>query len=111
MTKAQLRGILRVEQVGPKEWKFEVPPAGAELDEQFDEGIGLMDEGEDRKAEKIFRAVIKACPLHIDAHHHLAMLLYNRGEIRETGSQRIIHRLVIVDKVGLGHRLQHAFPA
>ncbi|MHB9096872.1 MAG: transcriptional repressor TCF25 family protein [Syntrophales bacterium] len=81
MTKGKLRGTLRVEQVGPKEWKFEFPPAGAELDEQFDLGIDLMDEGEDRKAEKIFRAVIKACPLHIDAHHHLAMLLFYRDEI------------------------------
>lgn len=81
MTKGKLKGTLHVGPVGPKEWKFEFRPGGDELDEQFDLGIDLMDEGEDRKAEKIFRAVIKACPLHIDAHHHLAMLLFNRGEI------------------------------
>ncbi len=81
MTKGKLKGTLHVERVGQKEWRFEFSSGGVELDEQFDSGIDLMEEGEDRNAEKIFRVVIKACPLHIDAHHHLAMLQFDRGEI------------------------------
>jgi tetratricopeptide (TPR) repeat protein len=72
---------LQVAQVGPKEWKFEFPTAARRLDDKFDRGIDLMGDGDGREAEKIFRAVIKACPSHIDARHHLAMLLYDRGEI------------------------------
>ena len=81
MLREKLQKKLRVKQLGPKEWKFEFPTAVRRLDDKFDHGIDLMDEGDNREAEKIFRAVIKACPLHIDAHHHLAMLLFDRGEI------------------------------
>jgi tetratricopeptide (TPR) repeat protein len=72
---------LQIEQVGPKEWKFVVPHLPRKLDESFDQGIDLMAGEGGREAEKIFRAVIKSCPSHIDARHHLAMLLYDRGQI------------------------------
>ena len=81
MLREKLQKKLRVKQLGPKEWKIEFPTAVRRLDDKFDHGIDLMDEEDNREAEKIFRAVIKACPLHIDAHHHLAMLLFDRGEI------------------------------
>lgn len=72
---------LQLKKVGPDEWKFVYPPAKPGLEEQFDQGIDLMAEGRDAKAEKIFRAVIRACPHHIDAHHHLALLLFNRADL------------------------------
>jgi tetratricopeptide (TPR) repeat protein len=74
-------GTLQLEKVGPDEWKFDHPPTEPGLEERLDRGIDLMAEGEDTKAEKIFRSVIKACPHHIDAHHHLALLLFNRGDV------------------------------
>jgi tetratricopeptide (TPR) repeat protein len=81
MDKNRSPGALHLEKVGPDEWKFKYPPVDPRLEKQFDQAVDLMVEGEDRKAEKILRAVIKACPLHIDAGHHLALLLFNRGDI------------------------------
>jgi len=72
---------LQVEKLGPKEWKFKIPSLPKKLDDSFDRGIDLMGGENTREAEKIFRTVIKASPSHIDARHHLAMLLYDRGEI------------------------------
>lgn len=74
-------GKLKVEQVGPKEWKFECAPEEHRLLDKFDRGIDLLEEGNEEEAEKTFRAVIRAWPLHIDAHHHLALLLLSRGEL------------------------------
>lgn len=71
---------LILEKVGPKQWKFGWS-ARKRLDDTFDHGIDLMDNGDDREAERVFRAVIKVCPSHIDSRHHLAMLLFDRGEV------------------------------
>ena len=73
--------ILKVEQVGPKEWKFERLPGGARLMDKLDDGIDLMEAGNDEEAEKIFREIIKAFPQHIDARHHLALLMFYRGDL------------------------------
>ena len=72
---------LQVEKLGLKEWKFKIPSLPKKLDDSFDRGIDLMGGENTREAEKIFRTVIKSSPSHIDARHHLAMLLYDRGEI------------------------------
>jgi tetratricopeptide (TPR) repeat protein len=81
MPRKKSRKMLPMEQVGPNEWKFDYPPAEYGINEQFDRGIDLMEEGKDRRAEEIFWTVMRACPEHIDAHHHLAMLLFDRGDI------------------------------
>ena len=79
MTK--VAGKLRVEQVGPNAWKFACASEEYRLSDQLDRGIDLLAAGNEEGAEKIFRAVIRAWPLHIDAHHHLALLLLSRGEL------------------------------
>ena len=72
---------LKIERVGPKAWKFECAPEEYRHMDKFDSGVDLLEEGHDEEAEKIFKAIIHAWPLHIDAHHHLALLLLGRGEL------------------------------
>ncbi len=74
---------LKIEKVGPKEWKFEDPPGLAGVSDDFERALDLMEEGNADEAEKVFRKVIRNCPLHIDARHHLALLLSDRGEAME----------------------------
>jgi tetratricopeptide (TPR) repeat protein len=73
---------LKVEPVGPKAWRFECAPEEYRLLDKFDSAVDLLEEGNEEEAEKILRAVIRAWPLHIDAHHHLALLLLSRGELK-----------------------------
>lgn len=72
---------LKVEQVGPKQWKFADPPCLADIADEFSVALDLLEEEQDVEAEKIFRKLIKVCPLHIDAHHHLALLMSYRGDV------------------------------
>lgn len=72
---------LKLERVGPKAWKFECAPEEYRLMDKFDSGVDLLEAGNEEEAEKIFRALIRAWPLHIDARHHLALLLLGRGEL------------------------------
>jgi tetratricopeptide (TPR) repeat protein len=72
---------LKIKQVGPKAWKFECSSEEYRLMDKFDSGVDFWEDGNEEGAEKIFRALIHAWPLHIDAHHHLALLLFGRGEL------------------------------
>ena len=72
---------LKVERLGPKEWEFECAPEEYCLTSKFDSAVDLMEAGKDEEAEKILQAIIHAWPLHVDAHHHLALLLLGRGEM------------------------------
>ena len=62
---------------GENYWEFEYPSLHHDYDEELEIGIDLTYTGQYKKAGKIFRSIIKACPEHIDAYHHLA-LLYDR---------------------------------
>jgi tetratricopeptide (TPR) repeat protein len=72
---------LKVVQAGPKEWVLQYPPGEAQVRDEFDQGIDLMETGNDEKAMKKFLAVLKACPLHIDAYHHLALLMFYSNDL------------------------------
>lgn len=57
------------------EWEFEYPALTYELDMKFYDASELMDVGEYKKAETLLRSIIKAYPNHIDAIHHLALIM------------------------------------
>lgn len=78
------KSTLKLEEVYPNEWVFKYPESTFQLDDKMYEGVDLMGEGEANKAVKIFRSVIKEFPEHIDAHHHLAMVLANLGRKEES---------------------------
>lgn len=72
--------MLKLERRGPHEWEFVYPPMYREMMDEFYEGCERFSEGDFRRAERIFRQVLARMPDHLDALHHLAMLLDERGD-------------------------------
>ncbi len=81
MAKKMADDRLTVVQMEPKNWKFEYAHEERALMDEFDSAVDLLDEGDEKEAERILRAVIEAWPLHIDAYHHLALLFFSRGDL------------------------------
>jgi tetratricopeptide (TPR) repeat protein len=75
--------MLRLCPVGPHEWEFVYPDIYDELMDQFHTGCEFYDEGSLEEAERIFRAVLTEMPDHLDAIHHLALVLSKRGLLAE----------------------------
>jgi len=75
--------MLRLHPVGPHEWEFVYPDIHNELMDQFHTGCEFYDEGSLDEAERIFRAVLAEMPDHLDAIHHLALVLSGRGLLAE----------------------------
>ena len=62
------------------EWVFEDSTISHEVDEEFDAALEAADQGDLRVAERLARLVLRKCPDHIDALHHLALWLGERGD-------------------------------
>ena len=71
--------MLKLSRVAPHEWEFVYPDTYKQLREQFDPGCELYEEGHLDEAERVFRAVLAQMPDHVDAIHHLALVLSERG--------------------------------
>jgi tetratricopeptide (TPR) repeat protein len=69
------RSKLKLEEVGPHQWRFIHPEVVSDLDEEFWEAVELMNEGKLKEAELEIRRIIKECSEFIDAYHHLALIL------------------------------------
>ncbi len=93
--------MLSLEQVGSHEWQFVYPEAYEELMEEFHQGVELLEGGRLKKAERIFRRTLAQMPDHLDALHHLALVLDEQG-------RKTIARTVWEEAVGIGRA---AFPA
>ena len=71
--------MLKPERVGHNDWIFRADwPQGAEA--RFHQAIDLMQEGKPEAAELRLRELLIVCPEHIDAWHHLALLLDDAGD-------------------------------
>lgn len=75
--------MLRLHPVGPHEWEFVYHDIYNELMDQFHTGCEFYDEGNLDEAERIFRTVLAEMPDHLDAIHHLALVLSGRGLLAE----------------------------
>jgi len=75
--------MLRLHPVGPHEWEFVYDDIYNELMDQFHTGCEFYDEGSLDEAERIFRTVLAEMPDHLDAIHHLALVLSGRGLLAE----------------------------
>ncbi len=75
--------MLKLSRVARHEWEFVYPDIYDDLMDQFDSGCESYEEGNLDKAERIFRAVLAQMPDHLDAIHHLALVLSERGLIGE----------------------------
>ncbi|MFW6057048.1 MAG: hypothetical protein ACOC9B_07060, partial [Chloroflexota bacterium] len=72
--------MLTVSRFGPHEWHFVYPPKYDELMDLFHAGCELFEEDRLLEAEAAFRTVLARMPDHLDAIHHLALILSEEGE-------------------------------
>lgn len=63
------------------EWVFHDPTVNLEIEEEFDEAVDAARSGDLRSAERMARDIVRRCPNHIDALHHLALWM---GELGDT---------------------------
>ena len=73
----------KIKSVDDHEWMFVEPLELDPVYEDFDRGCELLEQGSVSQAEKLFRNVINKAPLHIDALHHLAIILDRTGKSKE----------------------------
>jgi tetratricopeptide (TPR) repeat protein len=70
--------MLKLSRVAPHEWEFAFPDVYNDLMDQFHSGCEFYEEGNPDEAERAFRAVLAQMPDHLDALHHLALVLSKR---------------------------------
>jgi len=75
--------MLELSRVAPHEWEFVYAAIYVDLMDEFHAGCESYEEGNLDEAEGIFRAVLAQMPDHLDAIHHLAMVLSKRGLLAE----------------------------
>lgn len=75
--------ILKLRLVDENSWVFEYPNWTFNLDDTLFRSVELMHEERFAEAEKGFRSIIEEFPEHIDALHHLALLLSSQGREEE----------------------------
>jgi len=75
--------MLNLARVAPHEWEFVYPAIYYDLTNEFHTGCESYEEGNLDEAERIFRAVLAQMPDHLDAIHHLALVLSERGLLAE----------------------------
>ncbi|MFC1999975.1 tetratricopeptide repeat protein [Chloroflexota bacterium] len=78
--------MLTLRRVAPREWEFVYPQTHRDVMNEFHSGCELYEAGEPAAAEAIFENVLAQMPDHIDAIHHLAMVLSDSGRSQEARS-------------------------
>ncbi|MCX5990896.1 MAG: tetratricopeptide repeat protein [Chloroflexi bacterium] len=67
--------MLKLTRVAPHEWEFVYPDIYDNLMDEFNAGCEIYEQGDLAAAERAFRQVLARMPDHLDAIHHLAMVL------------------------------------
>jgi len=70
--------MLKLCRVALHEWEFAYPDEYYDLREEFNHGCESYEEGNLDEAERVFRGVLAELPFHLDAIHHLAIVLSER---------------------------------
>src|SRR3990172_13247847 len=71
--------MLKLSRMAPGEWEFVYPDVYGKAMDDFHAGCESFEEGNLDQAERFFRTVLARMPDHLDAIHHLAMVLSGRG--------------------------------
>ncbi len=71
--------MLKLSPVTPHEWEFVYPSIYDDLMDKFDAGCEFYEQGNLDEAERSFKAVLTQMPDHLDAIHHLALVLSQRN--------------------------------
>jgi len=72
--------MLALEHLGQNAWRFQADPSEDQQLDAFHDALALMDAGKLEAAKRGIRKVLRVCPEHIDAWHHLALLLEDQGD-------------------------------
>jgi tetratricopeptide (TPR) repeat protein len=76
--------MLKLSRMAPHEWEFVYPDMYGNVMDEFNTGCEFyFDEGNLDEAERVFRGVLAQMPDHLDAIHHLAMVLSERNQIEQ----------------------------
>ncbi|MBM4446123.1 MAG: tetratricopeptide repeat protein [Chloroflexi bacterium] len=75
--------MLKLYRVAPHEWEFVYPDIHDDLMDEFYRGCESYENGSLDQAEKVFQTVLAQMPDHLDAIHHLALVLSERNLIDE----------------------------
>lgn len=78
--------MLTLSQVAPNEWEFVYPELYDNLMDEFYAGLEFYEQGDLDAAEKVFGALLAQMPDHLDAIHHLALVLSERDLIDQAGT-------------------------
>jgi tetratricopeptide (TPR) repeat protein len=73
--------MLKLSRVALHEWEFVYPAVYRALTDEFNAGCELLEQGDLKAAERVFRQVLVRMPDHLDAIHHLAMVLSERDAL------------------------------
>ena len=76
-------GRWKVKSVTDHEWIFVEPLELDSVYDAFDRSCELLEKGKVSDAEQLLRDVIRKVPFHIDALHHLAIILDTKGKSEE----------------------------
>ena len=71
--------MLKMARFDNHEWEFVYPKIYSEVMDEFNRGCEAMEEGNYPEAARIFKSVLAQMPDHIDAIHHLAMVVLDQG--------------------------------
>ena len=88
--------MLKLDRVARREWEFVYPDIYEDLMDEFDLGCEFYERGDLDEAERIFRAVLSQMPDHLDAIHHLALVLSERDQLSE--AHDLWHRAVSIGR-------------
>lgn len=70
--------MLKLSRMAPHEWEFVFPDVYNDLMDEFHSGCEFYEEGNLGEAERVFKVVLAQMPDHLDAIHHLALVLSER---------------------------------
>ena len=70
--------MLKLSRVAPNEWEFVYPRIYYYLMDEFHVGCELYEEMDLDKAERVFKGILVQMPDHLDAIHHLALVISER---------------------------------
>ena len=71
---------MRLVQHDDNEWIFDDPAITFEVEEELEAALEADDQGDSKTADRIALNVVRKCPNHIDALHHLSLWYDERGD-------------------------------
>jgi len=75
--------MLKLSRMAPHEWEFVYPDMYGNVMDEFNTGCEFYEEGNLDEAERVFKEVLARMPDHLDAIHHLAMVLSDQNRLQE----------------------------